>query len=749
MSTKSVKRKVAPVKTSAWPPSFAPAAIAMFNGIKVPPELVQVAGVECVTDAEARSRYGIKAARNRDMSGIAFPYTALTSDLTGCRIRRTNPEIINGKPDNKYMMAPKPARGLYNLPGAKEQLKNLETPAVLAEGEKSALAIAAMSERKKLNIVPLATGGCNGWQKNNGEGKDSTPLPDLEVLRGHKIYVLLDANVSTNPQVEAAQIVLVAELHKLNCDVRVCTIPQLDNVNGPDDLIALHGDDAMLKVFADAKPAEGSPAKYSEDSLALFCSAEFGQDVRFDATRAKWLRWNGQRFLYDTTTHVFDMIRDVCRQQAVKCGNKNIAQRLGSAQTIAAIEKLMRADRRHVVTSEMLDADPWLLGTPGGTVDLKTGKIRPASRTDLCTKMTGATPGGDCSKWIKFLDDVTDGDAKMQRYLKRCAGYFLTGSTREHAMFFVYGLGSNGKSVFLTTIGGILNDYAVTVPIESFTASRSEKHPTDLASLAGARLARAVETEEGRRWDEAKIKTLTGADVIAARFMRCDFFNYIPQFKLLVIGNHKPGLRSVDTAMKRRMNIIPFTVEISPERRNVNLPDELRAEWPGILQWAVEGCIEWQRDGLRPPAAVTVATESYLAAEDATGMWLEECCILKNNARTLSSALYQSWKWWSENTGEFTGSLKRFVQNLEGRGHHAEHTRHGNVLRGLYLPDPSTRLPVKDVKGVPVTAVGSITDKEKTSYVDNQQSFHILHTPPPAPGHRPTKRAKFRKRKLA
>ena len=173
-------------------------------------------------------------------------------------------------------------------------------------------------------------------------------------------------------------------------------------------------------------------------------------------------------------------------------------------------------------------------------------------------------------------------------------GYALTGITREHALFFLYGTGANGKSVFLNTVSGIMADYATTAPIETFIASRDERHPTDIAGLQGARLVTAFETEDGRRWAESKLKALTGGDRVAARFMRQDFFEFVPQFKLLIAGNHKPRLRAVDEAMRRRFNLVPFTVTIPEPERDKDLAEKLRDEWPGILRWMVERCLAWQ-----------------------------------------------------------------------------------------------------------------------------------------------------------
>ena len=175
----------------------------------------------------------------------------------------------------------------------------------------------------------------------------------------------------------------------------------------------------------------------------------------------------------------------------------------------------------------------------------------------------------------------------------------------------------------------------------------------------------AIETEEGRRWAESKIKSLTGGDKISARFMRQDFFEFIPQFKLFIAGNHKPGLRSVDEAIRRRFHLIPFTVTIPPEQRDEALPERLKSEWPGILQWMIKGCLEWQRSGLMPPQAVVDATAAYLESEDALAAWIDDRCERDPRAWEQSSDLFASWTTWATKAGEPVGTMRRFSQTLE------------------------------------------------------------------------------------
>lgn len=437
------------------------------------------------------------------------------------------------------------------------------------------------------------------------------------------------------------------------------------------------------------------PDLYSEDNAALAFSALFADDLRYVAPWGRWMVWRGQRWQEENTLHVFDLARKVCRSVAAQARTdmtnitteaqrRAVVSRYGLASTVAAIERLAKADRRHAATIEQWDADLWALNTPAGVVDLRTGDARPGDRGAHMTKITTVAPGGGCPAWLQFLHTATDGDAELIGFLQRMAGYALTGSTRDHALFFVYGTGGNGKGTFLNTLQWIMGDYARSAPADMFTERKHEAHTTELARLMGARLVAAQETEEGKRWAEAKIKALTGGDPITARFMRQDDFEFIPQFKLVMTGNHKPGLRNVDEAIKRRMYLIPFTVTIPAERRDSGLAERLRAEAGGILAWAIEGCREWQRIGLAAPERVRAATDEYLDQQDVLGLWLAEC-VTTGAGRARRGELYKSFKAWAEDAGEYVLPQKRFVAALESRGFVTKVIRGTPQVEGLTI----------------------------------------------------------------
>jgi putative DNA primase/helicase len=450
------------------------------------------------------------------------------------------------------------------------------------------------------------------------------------------------------------------------------------------------------KGITDDTEADARAPEYSDEALALAFAELYVHKLRYVAAWNKWLIWNGSRWRDDSTLHVFAFVRRLCREVARDCDHKKTALDIARASTVAAVERLARADRRLAAVPDQWDADPWLLNTPGGMIDLRTGKCGPHHLEDYATKITGAAPDPACPTpvWKAFLNRVTKGDDDLIAFLHRMFGYALTGSTREHGLFFVWGPGGNGKTKFIEVLIGCLGDYHKTAPIETFVASKTDRHPTELAGLRGARLVTAVETEEGRRWAESKIKQVTGGDRIAARFMRGDFFEFDPIFKLLIVGNHRPGLRSVDEAIRRRLHMINFDAVIPLAERDATLGDKLKAEWPGVLAWAIEGCLAWQAHGLVPPAAVQSATASYLEAEDSLAAWAEQAATRDANAFETATDLFRSWETWAKRAGEWVGSLKKFSQRLEDRAASLGLCKHrnerGRGFIGLRLANPAS-----------------------------------------------------------
>jgi len=419
----------------------------------------------------------------------------------------------------------------------------------------------------------------------------------------------------------------------------------------------------------------------TEDGIALAFAERHRDQLRYDHTRGCWYVWDGARWKIEKTHLAFDWARVLCREY----NHQNQSAALPKVRTAAAVERFARADRRFAVTHETWDPDPWLLCTPEGTVDLRTGNMRDKRQDDHCTMIAGTVPRDMPTPiWDKFLRQVTRDDAALQRFLKQIAGYCLTGDTREHALFFLYGTGGNGKSVFINAINDVIGEYATTAAMDTFTSSKYDRHPTELARLRGARMVSASETEEGRAWAESRIKQMTGGDPVAARFMRQDFFEYVPQFKLVFLGNHKPVLHNVDEAARRRFHIVPFVHK--PKTPDKELPEKLRAEYNGILKWAIEGCLDWQENGLVVPEVVANETEQYFQDQDIFGQWLAECTESKSpNTGEPRTRLFASWKDWAQRQGENPGTSQQFKERMLAAGYTwtkhtpGDHNRNGFI----------------------------------------------------------------------
>lgn len=397
-----------------------------------------------------------------------------------------------------------------------------------------------------------------------------------------------------------------------------------------------------------------------------------GDELRWDYSQSQWAWWDGQRW-QPHKMKAYTLTRELCANTVTminaRKGAPNFAlSKVATATGITSLVKHLSMTKGIAVPSDIWDADPYLLNTPGGVVDLKTGKMHKADPERYMTKCCSVTPDRKMPTPLfdEFLVWATHGDEAYQNYLWRVLGYCLTGDTKEEIMLFMHGPGGNGKTLLKETIAKIMGDYHRASKMSVFMVQKNEQHPTGIANLIGARFVSAAETVKGRRWNEALIKELTGGDEISARKMRADFFSFRPQFKLLLHGNVKPKLDGVDNAIRRRLHMLPFTAVISEKNKDTDLGKKLDAEAPGILAKMIDGCLEWQRDGLNPPDAVLDATADYLSEQDVFTQWLDECCNMDMTGEETLKALFTSWKSWCEDRQEFVGSWREFRATVLG-----------------------------------------------------------------------------------
>lgn len=439
--------------------------------------------------------------------------------------------------------------------------------------------------------------------------------------------------------------------------------------------------------------------------------ARHGPDLRYCHPWQKWLVWDGQRWRTDQTAEVRRRAKETARAiyaeaaavradawhddkqaQARRQELAGWARRTEAKERREALITLAQSEEGLPVLPEQLDADPWLFNCHNGTLNLRTGALRPHRREDLLTKLAPVPydSNATCPTWLAFLHTIMDGNTDLIGFLQRLTGYALTGVIREHVLVSFYGTGSNGKSTFLETVLALVGDYGWQAPPDLLLLKSNEGHPTDLASLFGVRLATCIETASGRRLDEARMKQLTGGDQICARRMREDFWTFRPTHKLVLGTNHKPVMTTTDHGTWRRQKLVPFTITIPDDHQDPTLPDKLRAEWPGILRWAAEGCLQWQQQGLGTPHAIREATQAWRDESDALGGFLAACCEINPLSEATSKELYEAYLRYCETNNDEPLKQKSFSHQLGERGFEQGRTKRQRFWSGVRLRSNQT-----------------------------------------------------------
>ena len=407
-------------------------------------------------------------------------------------------------------------------------------------------------------------------------------------------------------------------------------------------------------------PQPALPPEFSEDALALeFVSR--GADGFRSSHGLGWMVDDGVIWRPDHDMRRYTLAREICREVA-SLATESESKRIASAKTVNATLALAQTDRRIVVPAAAWDADPMLLNTPSGVVNLKTGVLAPRG-VQYVTQAARVAPANEsCPVWLRFMDQVFLGDRDMMAFMRRAMGYCLTGDRREQVLFFWYGLGANGKSVLAEFLQSLVGNYSIKLPASALMQTRGERHPTELAQLRGKRLAVSSELEESSFFNESLLKELTGDTTLSARFMRQDFFEFSMTQKHVIVGNYKPRLRGGDPAMARRMLLVPFLASFKGDARDPLMLDRLKAEAPGILHWIVGGAQAWASEGLAIPESVRAASAQYMADHDDLALWIEECCVRDGTGK--ASDLYASFSLWKKARGEHPPSMTAWGSRL-------------------------------------------------------------------------------------
>lgn len=468
----------------------------------------------------------------------------------------------------------------------------------------------------------------------------------------------------------------------------------------------MNGFDAIGSALDDAGPA----GTYTDLGNAERFALEHAHRLRYVAERRRWISWDGTRWRPDITGEADRAAKDTARRLLSESATiegdnerKQAAQWAAGSQSeprVRAMLALARTEPEIVVSERDLDAHPFLLSCGNGTIDLRTGQLRVSNPADLLTRGTAVdyNANASCPRWERFLHEIFAGDIELDAFMSRFIGYALTGDTREHLLVIAHGAGCNGKSVLLETLKLVLGDLAATAAFDTFTRARGDRGPrNDLARLRGARLVTASESGDGKRLDEATVKEITGGDTISARFLFAEHFEFRPEFKLLLVSNHRPRVDGGDDAIWRRLRLIPFEQSFEG-REDRTLPGKLAEELPGILAWAVRGCLDWQQHGLGQAAAVTRATREYRGDEDTLGAFLVDCC--RGEGETTATDLRAAYEGWCLEVDEKPLTSRVLGRQLGRRGITA---RRGAKGARIYSP-----ISLGAATGVPLVPLGDV-----------------------------------------
>ncbi|WP_169717786.1 DNA primase [Sporomusa silvacetica DSM 10669] len=530
------------------------------------------------------------------------------------------------------------------------------------------------------NIIKLGmVATCN----SGGAGK-WTVLHSKYFTAGCNVVVLPDNDIPGHDHAQS----VARQLHERSCHIKVVNLPDLPPKGDVSDWLNTgHTHDELLRLVESApywEPVQAEPVNgpkhfhYTELGSAERLLYQNAEDIRFCPELNLFLVWDGKRWKKDTDGGIkrlaMQMVRGMYDVSNVTEPEVQLkwAKTCESRAKLESIVELTKALPGVPISINELDQGKYLVNCLNGTIDLKTGKLLPHAKEHNITHLLpfeyrSYDADSDCRRWVQFLCEITDNNLEIMRYLWKVAGLCLSGDTSEHVLNIFYGAeGRNGKGVFIQVLQDILGELQCNLPFATFEPKNAGGIPCDIAAMAGKRLVIAQESNEGKRIDEATVKSLTGGDMLTGRFMRCDFFQFKPTHKIIMSTNNRPVIKETSNAIWARLRLIPFEVSFEG-REDRRLIDKLQKELPEIFAWCVAGFAEWQREGLEPPECIKQVCREYRAKEDVIQIFIDECCTTNENVSAAAKDLYDTFITWAARNGEKPITRRVFYDRMESR----------------------------------------------------------------------------------
>jgi P4 family phage/plasmid primase-like protien len=687
----------------------------------IAPDVVGERGYWSATTKDELAALGFKPAQRRVPALVLPKYT--TAGVNGLHeIRPDTPRVQqrDGKPRAvKYDV---PAGSKPTIDVHPRTVPVLGDPAVrLLIGEGIRKGDAALSH----GFHCLNVSGVFNWRGTGARGGKRTlaDFDDIALNGGRRVDIVFDSDGAQNTQVQqGAKRLREALLRRGARAVILFLPPGLTAAKvGLDDFLAAGGDLDTLLAEAEATESGVLAAAVRRYHLTDYGNAErlvaqHRDDIRYSYVADSWYVWSGSHWTDESRALIKrrakETVRRIYREVELAASDDEAtaivkhASRSEAAERLNALVALAQSEPGIPVAPTEFDTDPFLLNVANGTIDLRTGELRPHRRTDLISKVIPLAydPDARCPRWEQFIAEITANRPALGGFIQRAIGYCLTGDTRERAFFVGYGHAKAGKTTFYETIAAMLGPYAAHTAVQTLLTKRDQDRPAnELAALRGTRFVSASEPAEGARLDVALVKALAGQDPITARFLFKEFFTYRPAFKVWLLTNHKPIIRETHQAIWDRVKLIPFDVRFygpdDPDaptdapRQDPALAEVLRGELPGILNWAIAGCLLWQRDGLGVPEEVRAATAAYRTEMDILGAFLVDRCVVAEGARATAATLYAAYASWCETSGEDKKSKIDVGKALAERGFVAKRVGKANIDTwfGVGLRDENAR----------------------------------------------------------